>query len=64
MPEDVLATPSEGLEARPQPPKRAIVVGSGMPVSWAGFELLRQGHERSSRARTGWGVSVESAAVR
>ncbi len=42
---DVLATPSEGLEARPQPPKRVVVIGAGLAGLVAAFELVRQGHE-------------------
>ena len=42
---DVLATPDEGLERRPQPPKRVIVIGAGIAGLVAAFELKRQGHE-------------------
>ena len=42
---DVLATPSEGLDSRPQPAKRVIVLGGGIAGLVAAFELVRQGHE-------------------
>ena len=42
---EVLATPGEGLESRPQPAKRVIIIGAGMAGLVAGFELRRQGHE-------------------
>src|SRR2546426_12110461 len=45
VPEEVLATPSEGLEPRAQPPKRVIVIGGGLSGLVAAFELRRQGHE-------------------
>lgn len=38
---DVLATPSEGLEARPQPPKRVVIIGAGLAGLVSGFELAR-----------------------
>ena len=45
VPEDVLATPSEGLEARPQAGKRVIVMGGGISGLVAAYELQRQGHD-------------------
>ena len=45
VPRDVLATPGEGLEPRPQPAKRVIVIGGGIAGLVAAFELARQGHE-------------------
>src|SRR5439155_16190785 len=45
VPEEVLATPSEGLEPRAQPSKRVIVIGGGLSGLVAAFELRRQGHE-------------------
>lgn len=42
---DVLATPSEGLEARAQRSKRVVVIGGGLAGLVAAFELLRQGHD-------------------
>src|SRR4051812_12587404 len=45
VPEDVLAVPDEGLEPRPQPAKRVIVIGGGLSGLVAAFELRRQGHE-------------------
>ncbi|HCO02172.1 MAG TPA: amine oxidase [Actinobacteria bacterium] len=43
--DEVLATPSQGLERHPQPQKRVIIVGGGIAGLVAGFELMRQGHE-------------------
>ena len=43
--EQLLATPAEGLEARPQPGKRVIVMGAGIAGLVAAFELKRQGHQ-------------------
>src|SRR4051794_13718197 len=43
VPEDVLAVPDEGLEPRPQPAKRVIVIGGGLSGLVAAFELRRQG---------------------
>jgi monoamine oxidase len=43
--DDVLATPEEGLEPRPQPGKRVIILGGGIAGLVAAFELKRQGHE-------------------
>ncbi len=40
-----LATPGAGLEARPGPRKRVIVIGAGMAGLVAAFELARQGHD-------------------
>jgi monoamine oxidase len=42
---DVLATPSEGLEARAQRSKRVVVIGGGLAGLVAAFELERQGHD-------------------
>jgi len=44
-PPDVMATPRQGLDDRPQAPKRVIVLGAGIAGLVAGFELKRQGHE-------------------
>jgi monoamine oxidase len=43
--DEVLATAEEGLEPRPQPAKRVIIVGGGIAGLVAAFELRRQGHE-------------------
>lgn len=45
IPADVLATPSEGLEERPQSAKRIVVIGGGLSGLVAAFELTRQGHD-------------------
>jgi monoamine oxidase len=45
LPADVLATPREGLESRPQPAKRVLVIGAGVAGLVAAYELRRQGHE-------------------
>ena len=45
LPADVLLTPAEGLDPRPQPAKRVIVIGGGLAGLVAAFELRRQGHE-------------------
>jgi monoamine oxidase len=45
LPVEVLAVPEEGLERRPQPAKRVVIIGAGMAGLVAGFELARQGHE-------------------
>jgi monoamine oxidase len=42
---DVLATPSEGLEAQAQRAKRVVVIGGGLAGLVAAFELTRQGHD-------------------
>ncbi|HVA86695.1 MAG TPA: flavin monoamine oxidase family protein [Candidatus Saccharimonadales bacterium] len=42
---DVLNVPGEGLDNRPQPAKRVIVIGGGIAGLVAAFELARQGHE-------------------
>src|SRR4029079_19347174 len=42
---EVLATVTEGLESRPQPAKRVIVIGAGLSGLVAAFELRRQGPE-------------------
>src|SRR5687768_16341685 len=44
-PADLLATPREGLEPRPQSPKRVIIIGAGIAGLVAAFELQCQGHE-------------------
>ena len=43
--DEVLATPAEGLEHRPQTPKRVLVLGAGMAGLVAAYELRREGHE-------------------
>ena len=45
VPPGLLATPAEGLEARPQPPRRVVIIGAGMAGLVAAFELARQGHD-------------------
>ena len=45
VPEEVLAVPGQGLEQRPQPQKRVIIIGGGIAGLVAAFELMRQGHE-------------------
>ena len=45
VPEEVLEVPGAGLEERPQPGKRVIVVGAGIAGLVAAFELQRQGHD-------------------
>jgi len=45
VPEEVLAVPSEGLERRPQPQKRVIIIGGGIAGLVSAFELARKGHE-------------------
>ena len=42
---EVLAAAQAGLEPRPQPAKRVIVIGAGLAGLVAAFELRRQGHE-------------------
>jgi monoamine oxidase len=42
---ELLTTPREGLEHRPQPAKRVLVIGAGMAGLVAAFELKRQGHQ-------------------
>jgi monoamine oxidase len=41
----VLATATEGLERRPQPAKRVLIMGGGIAGLVAAFELKRQGHQ-------------------
>jgi monoamine oxidase len=43
--EETLAVPEEGLEDRPQPAKRVVIIGGGLAGLVAAFELARQGHE-------------------
>ncbi len=43
--DEVVATAAEGLESRPQPAKRVIIIGGGIAGLVAAFELRRQGHE-------------------
>ena len=45
VPEGILAVAGAGLEPRPQPAKRVIVIGAGLSGLVAAFELRRQGHE-------------------
>jgi monoamine oxidase len=45
VPEETLAVASEGLERRPQPQKRVVIIGAGVAGLVAAFELARQGHE-------------------
>jgi monoamine oxidase len=45
VPQEVLAVPGQGLEQRPQPQKRVIIIGGGIAGLVAAFELMRQGHE-------------------
>src|SRR3954469_17917483 len=45
VPKEVLDVPTGGLEQRPQPQKRVIIVGGGIAGLVAAFELARQGHE-------------------
>jgi monoamine oxidase len=42
---EVVDTAAEGLESRPQPAKRVIIIGGGIAGLVAAFELSRQGHE-------------------
>jgi monoamine oxidase len=42
---ETLATPTVGLEPRPGPGKRVIVIGAGIAGLVAAFELARQGHD-------------------
>lgn len=41
---ETLAVPEEGLEPRPQPSKRVVIIGGGLAGLVAGFELKRRGH--------------------
>ena len=43
--DEVLDVPAEGLESRPQPAKRVVIIGGGIAGLVAAFELARQGHE-------------------
>jgi monoamine oxidase len=43
--DETLSTPSEGLDARPQPGKRVLILGGGIAGLVAAFELKRQGHD-------------------
>jgi monoamine oxidase len=45
LPPGTLEVPAEGLERRPQEPKRVVIVGGGLAGLVAGYELLRQGHD-------------------
>jgi monoamine oxidase len=45
VPSDVLEVPAEGLEPRPQPAKRVVIVGAGIAGLAAAYELVRQGHD-------------------
>ena len=40
-----LSVPGAGLEDRPQPAKRVVIIGGGIAGLVAAFELARQGHE-------------------
>jgi monoamine oxidase len=42
---EVLATPDSGLDWRPGPPKRVVIIGAGLAGLVAAFELKRQGHD-------------------
>lgn len=43
--DEIVATAAEGLERRPQPGKRVLIMGGGIAGLVAAFELKRQGHE-------------------
>jgi monoamine oxidase len=43
--DEIVATATEGLERRPQPAKRVLILGGGIAGLVAAFELKRQGHE-------------------
>jgi monoamine oxidase len=43
--EEVVETATEGLDPRPGPAKRVIIIGGGIAGLVAAFELVRQGHE-------------------
>lgn len=45
VPEEVAATPAEGLEPRAGSAKQVIVIGGGVAGLVAAWELLRQGHD-------------------
>ncbi|MBA2358985.1 MAG: flavin monoamine oxidase family protein [Actinobacteria bacterium] len=45
VPDEVLATPADGLEGRSPTRKRVVVLGAGLAGLVAAFELERQGHD-------------------
>jgi monoamine oxidase len=45
IPDEVVETVAEGLDPRPGPAKRVIIIGGGIAGLVAAFELVRQGHE-------------------
>jgi monoamine oxidase len=42
---DLMATPRQGLEPVPQPPKKVLIIGAGVAGLVAAFELRRRGHD-------------------